>query len=178
MEPSKNTILDDLFIKIKNRKFIAYLLLFGLIVINIGLFTEGLTTISKVVVNVLRTSEKNVANEAKENLESAVKVQILSPKDGEVLFLSENETIPVALPIKGDIVGLERDGTNELNLWVEVLIKTDEWYPQGIAKIENDGTWVLKGAHFGGSTHIIKAILTNKRGYVITSKASTVTIVQ
>jgi hypothetical protein len=45
-----------------------------------------------------------------------------------------------------------------------VFIKTDQWYPQGNARIDGEGRWTLKDVRFGGSVHIIKAVLKDRHG--------------
>jgi hypothetical protein len=49
-----------------------------------------------------------------------------------------------------------------LGLFVEVLVKTDIWYPQENTPVRANGEWTLKDARFGGSTHIIKAVLKDR----------------
>ena len=105
-------------------------------------------------------------------------IRILSPKDGDEIFLSSSETMPAKRPIKGDIRGFTRDEIEKFKLRVEVSIRTDKWYPQGIARVQNDGTWMLRQAYFGGATHIIKATLKDKSGNKITSATTTVTLIQ
>ena len=187
MEPSKSTTLSKLINWLKNNKFIAYALVFGIAVIGIGQFTEALTKINKAVLSVIKISEKSSRNNANSqkitiisptNREKIqIEIRILSPKDGDVIFPSSRETIPAKRPIKGHIIGFTKDDIKRLKLWVEVSIKTDKWYPQGISRVRNDGTWMLRQAYFGGATHIIKATLKDKSGNEIASTTATVTLV-
>jgi hypothetical protein len=63
-----------------------------------------------------------------------------------------------------------------LGLFVEVVIKTDQWYPQGCAIVTGDGKWSLKEARFGGSVHIIKAVLKDRHNHEHQSAEIEVTI--
>jgi len=50
---------------------------------------------------------------------------------------------------------------------VEILIQTSQWFPQGSAEVQEDGTWELPTAWFGGSRHIVQAVLEDKNGNTI-----------
>jgi hypothetical protein len=105
-------------------------------------------------------------------------IRILEPKDGDRIILGDEESMPAQRPVRGDVVGFTRDEIETFELVVEVSIKTDKWYPQGIARVLSDGTWRIRSAHFGGADHLIKAALKDKNDNEIASDTVKVTIVQ
>jgi len=105
-------------------------------------------------------------------------IQIQEPKDGEEILLDPYESMPAERPIQGVVRGFSRDEIENFSLRVEVDIKTDKWYPQGITRVHMDGTWRLRKAYFGGAKHVIRALLKDKNGNRIASDTITVTIIQ
>jgi len=105
-------------------------------------------------------------------------VKILTPKNGEEIFLNDNEPMPAEREVSGEIIGFTKDDIQQFKLRVNVSIKTDKWYPQGIARVKDDGTWKLRKAYFGGATHIVKATLKDKNGNELDSSTVTVTLIQ
>jgi len=105
-------------------------------------------------------------------------IRILEPKNGAKIFLEANESMPAQRPVRGDVVGFTRDEIENFKLTVYVTITTDKVYPQGIARVQSDGTWQLRSAHFGGAVHILKAALKDKNDNEIASDVAEVTIVQ
>jgi len=87
---------------------------------------------------------------------------IHTPKNKDNIFMIHGESKPILRPISGQISGYHEREIERLGLFVEVLIKTDKWYPQGNAPVADDGKWTLKDARFGGSVHIIRAILKDR----------------
>jgi hypothetical protein len=87
---------------------------------------------------------------------------IYTPKNKEEVSILHGEHKPIVRAVSGEVAGYSEKEIGRLGLFVEVLIKTDEWYPQGHARVEGDGKWMLKDARFGGSVHIIKAILKDR----------------
>ncbi len=104
-------------------------------------------------------------------------VIILSPEDGENIFLSPSESVPAIRQIKGEITGFKPSEIEKYKLIIEVSIKTDKWYPQGKTQVHVNGSWLLRMAHFGGMDHIIKAVLKGKQGEIC-SRQITVTLIQ
>jgi hypothetical protein len=84
---------------------------------------------------------------------------IFAPKNKEAIPILWGEHKPIVRPISGEVTGFSGREIEKLGLFVDILIKTDHWYPQGSARVESDGKWMLKEARFGGSVHIIKAVL-------------------
>jgi hypothetical protein len=107
-----------------------------------------------------------------------VQIRILSPRDGEEIFLSANEPMPAERPIKGDVIGFTKKEIEDLGLRVEVSIQTVNSYPQGVAAVQGDGVWVLRKGYFGGAFHIIKAVLKDRHGNERASTAANVTLIQ
>jgi hypothetical protein len=105
-------------------------------------------------------------------------VKILMPKNGEEIFLNDNEPMPAEREVSGEIIGFTKDDIQQFKLRVNVSIKTDKWYPQGIARVKDDGTWKLRKAYFGGATHIVKATLKDKSGNELANSTVTVTLIQ
>jgi|GEM_PF-6816481 hypothetical protein len=89
-------------------------------------------------------------------------IWIYTPKNKQEIFISHGEHKPIVRPIAGQVIGYRQTEIERLGLFVEVLIKTDKWYPQGHATVEADGKWTLNDARFGGSVHIIKAVLKDR----------------
>ncbi len=87
---------------------------------------------------------------------------IFAPKNKEDIPILWGEHKPIVRPISGEVAGFSEKEIEKLGLFVDILIKTDHWYPQGSTRVESDGKWILKEARFGGSTHIIKAILKDR----------------
>lgn len=89
-------------------------------------------------------------------------VLIYAPKDGAKLFVLANETRPITRTIAGEVIGYKDKEIERLGLKVEILIKTDQWYPQDTVPIDSDGKWKLDDARFGGTVNTIKATLKDK----------------
>ena len=87
---------------------------------------------------------------------------IHTPKNKQRIFIQHSEHQPIVRAISGEIAGYRKSEIERLGLFVEVLIKTDKWYPQGNAIVEGDGKWTFLDARFGGSVHIIKAVLKDR----------------
>jgi len=87
---------------------------------------------------------------------------IHTPKNKEKLPILHGEHRPIVRTVSGEVIGYSEKEIERLGLFVEVLIKTDQWYPQGSARVDSDGKWSLKEARFGGSDHIIKAVLKDR----------------
>ena len=87
---------------------------------------------------------------------------IHTPKNKDEISILHGERKPIVRPVSGEVTGYSEKEIERLGLFVEVLIKTDRWYPQGNARVDGDGTWTLKEAHFGGSVHLIKAVLKDR----------------
>jgi hypothetical protein len=87
---------------------------------------------------------------------------IQTPKNKQRISIQHGEYKPIVRAISGEIAGYRKSEIERLGLFVEVLIKTDKWYPQGDAIVEGDGKWTLTDARFGGSVHIIKAVLKDR----------------
>lgn len=107
-----------------------------------------------------------------------VGVVISDPKDGSTIFLSRGESMPARRPIRGHITGVTPEELKDEPLLVAVSIRTDKWYQQGVSRVQPDGSWHIRTAHFGGADHLIRAELRDKNGNVIASSESTVLIVQ
>jgi hypothetical protein len=89
---------------------------------------------------------------------------VFAPKNKEEIPILWGELKPIVRPISGEVTGFSEKEIEKLGLFVEVLIKTDHWYPQGNVRVESDGKWMLKEARFGGSVHIIKVVLKDRYG--------------
>jgi hypothetical protein len=89
-------------------------------------------------------------------------VLIFAPKDGGKLLVLANETRPITRPIAGEVIGYKDKEIERLGLKVEILIKTDLWYPQATVPVDSDGKWMLNDARFGGTVNIIRATLKDK----------------
>src|ERR1043166_9146976 len=75
---------------------------------------------------------------------------IQTPKNKEEIPILHGEHKPIGRAVSGEIAGYSEKEIERLGLFVEVLIKTDRWYPQGNAGVESDGKWTLRDARFGG----------------------------
>ena len=89
-------------------------------------------------------------------------VLIFAPKDGGKLLVLANETRPITRPIAGEVIGYKDKEIERLGLKVEILIKTDQWYPQDTVPVDSDGKWRLNDARFGGTVNTIRATLKDK----------------
>jgi hypothetical protein len=87
---------------------------------------------------------------------------IHTPKNKAEISILHGEHKPIVRTVSGEITGYGEKEIEKLGLFVEVLIKTDQWYPQGSAIVESGGKWTLKEARFGGTGHIIKAVLKDR----------------
>jgi hypothetical protein len=103
-------------------------------------------------------------------------IWIHTPKNKDEISILHGEHMPIVRTVSGDVTGYSEKEIEKLGLFVEVLIKTDQWYSQGSAKVESDGKWTLKEAHFGGSVHIIKAILKDRHSREYKSAEIEVTV--
>jgi hypothetical protein len=88
----------------------------------------------------------------------------ISPIKAEEITLLPGDDYNVRRPIIGHVTGFSERDISKRRLYVEVSIKTDTWYPQGTAKVEPNGNWVLESARFGGVDHIVKVTLKDKDG--------------
>ncbi len=107
-----------------------------------------------------------------------VNVIILDPKDGSSIFLNSGESMPARRPIRGHITSITKEELEDEQLLVDVSIKTDKWYRQGVSRVKTDGSWVIRTAHFGGADHLVRADLKDRNGNIIATAESTVLIVQ
>lgn len=103
-------------------------------------------------------------------------IWIQTPKNKERVPILHGEHKPVVRPVSGHVAGYSRKDIERLGLFVEVLIKTDKWYPQGSTSVRRDGEWTLKDARLGGSGHIIKAVLKDRHGREYESAEIEVTV--
>ncbi len=104
-------------------------------------------------------------------------VRIHSPGNGEVLESPQGRTVIFEHPVTGDVLGYDQHEILALGLQVDVRIETNQEYPQGIALVSPDGRWVLPTAYFGGSRHIVKAMLMDRNGNVLGSTEVTVNLI-
>jgi hypothetical protein len=91
-------------------------------------------------------------------------IWIHTPKNKEKLSILYGEHLPIVRTVSGHVTGYSEKEVERLGLFVEVLIKTDSWYPQGSARVDGGGKWTLKETLFGGSLHVIKAVLKDRHG--------------
>ena len=129
---------------------------------------------------VLKSYKINILTDKEEDIGSnEIKlIQITSLRDGEQIVLPPSETIPIRRLIKGEIVGFRDNDLQQLApLPVEVAIKTDIWYPQGISRVTNNRTWEIVGS-FGGVNHTIKATLKDKNNNEIASTIIMISVIQ
>lgn len=105
-------------------------------------------------------------------------VRVLSPADGDRIYASPTEQGVVIRSIAGDVLGFTSEKISQFGLVVEVSICTSQWYPQGIVRVRDDGTWFLATAHFGGATHTIKAVLKDRHGNQLASTKTEVVLIR
>lgn len=171
------TKLDRLINRIKNRKYLAYVLMAGFAIITIGQFSDALVKIYFSVIGLSGITRETVSRNGNTNLDndsskaqeerSSIQVRILSPTDGDVIFVPSTAQLPVNRMIEGDIIGLNTEEIRKRKPWVEVSIKTNQWYPQGSSRVTESGSWVIENAYFGGIEHLIHAVLKDKNGNVL-----------
>ena len=101
---------------------------------------------------------------------------IHTPKNKQRISVQHGERKPIVRSISGEVAGYRKAEIERLGLFVEVLIQTDKWYPQGNAPLETDGKWGLSDARFGGSVHIIKAVLKDRHNREHQSASIEVTV--
>jgi hypothetical protein len=101
---------------------------------------------------------------------------IHTPRNKDVITILHGEHKPIVRTVGGEVSGYSEKEIERLGLFVDVLIKTDHWYPQGSAKVDSDGKWSLKKARFGGSIHVIKAVLKDRSGREYKSAEIEVTV--
>ncbi|HEX9918091.1 MAG TPA: hypothetical protein VGA87_02925, partial [Pyrinomonadaceae bacterium] len=77
-------------------------------------------------------------------------ILIFAPKDGGKILVLANETRPVIRTVAGEVIGYKEEEIERLGLKVEILIKTDQWYPQDTVPVDGNGKWKLDDARFGG----------------------------
>ncbi len=106
-----------------------------------------------------------------------INIQIISPLNNGEILLNPGEHIPVIRLVKRRVLGLKGYDPAENPLRVQVNIMTDKLYPQGITKVEQDGSWEVK-VHYGGLHHRVDAILMDISGRHISTTAITVTLIQ
>lgn len=104
-------------------------------------------------------------------------ILIVTPANKGEIIQHSNEVRPIQRPIAGKIVGYTEDEIERLGLQVEVLIKTDRWYLQGIVPVVSNGKWRLEAGHFGGRVHVIRAILKDKDSRELFSTDIEVTLI-
>jgi hypothetical protein len=104
-------------------------------------------------------------------------ILVVTPTNKAEIILLANETKPVRRPIVGKIIGYTEEDIERLRLQVEVLIKTDRWYLQGVVPVLSNGKWKLEEGHFGGTIHIIRAILKDKDSRELVSTDIEVTLI-
>ena len=109
---------------------------------------------------------------------SEKRIRILEPRNGAKIFLEANESMPAQRPVRGDVIGFTREEIDSFQLTVYLTIRTDKLYPQGIARVQSDGTWIIRSAHFGGAIHTLRAVLKDKNDNEIASDVAEVTLVQ
>ena len=129
--------------------------------------------IAKIISEPARAPEKTGAN-----FEQPLRgVRILSPKEGDTIYASQIEQIPIERPIEGDVLGFSQGDVEKFGLMVEVSIYTSHWYPQGLVKVQADGSWILNTAYFGGAMHKVKALLMDKHKNGISSAIVNVSLI-
>lgn len=87
---------------------------------------------------------------------------IHTPKNKQRISIQHGESKPIVHAISGEIAGYRKSEIERLGLFVQVLIETDKCYRQGDAIVESGGKWTLTDAYFGGSVHIVKAVLKDR----------------
>jgi hypothetical protein len=98
-------------------------------------------------------------------------IEFISPIDGEEI--SANNPGMTQIPCQGKVNGIIPKGCQ-----IKVEIFTDKWYPQGIARIKEDGRWQVNPIYLGGAEHIIKADLIDDEGNVLTTRSIKVIRIQ
>jgi len=104
-------------------------------------------------------------------------VKITSFEDEDQILSLPNEEMPVKREIVGEIVGFSDNELEELELLVEVEIKTDIWYLQGLCRVDKNKMWKIKG-RFSGGTNTIKAELKDKNKNRIDVAIITVSVIE
>ena len=82
---------------------------------------------------------------------------------GEVIEPYPNEPKTITRPIIGCITGFSSNDIEKDKLVIEVDIKTDQWYPQGKASVEPNGTWAIDHAFFGAVDNLVRVGLYDKK---------------
>lgn len=98
-------------------------------------------------------------------LESAIEKKdiVALALEGKVIEPRPDEPRTFARSIIGSITGFSPNEIKKKELVIEVEIQTDQWYPQGKAKVEPNGTWAVEKAHFGAVDHLVKVMLLDKK---------------
>lgn len=119
------TKLDRLINRIKNRKYLAYILVAGLAIITIGQFSDALVKIYFSVIGLSGITREIVSRNGNTNLDndgskvqeeiSSIQVRILSPADGDVIFVPSTTQLPVNRMIEGNIIGLNTEEIRKRN---------------------------------------------------------------
>jgi len=65
-------------------------------------------------------------------------IVIFTPKNKETIARLSGESRTVKRPVVGEVCGYTDQEIERLGLYVEVLIKTDRWYPQGTTVVHSD----------------------------------------
>jgi hypothetical protein len=106
--------------------------------------------------------------------DTVCRVIISFPEKGTKLSQLGSEVKPIRRCIAGRVEGFSSEQIQGLGLSVEILIKTDRWYPQGRAEVQPDGCWFLLDGYFGGEKHLVRALLKDRNGCELASADNTV----
>jgi hypothetical protein len=104
------------------------------------------------------------------------------PRNRDALTILYDETILsgehglIVRAVSGEVAGYGEKEIERLGLFVEVLIKTDAWYPQGSAAIGRDRIWTKEAKFTRGLVNVVKAVLKDRHGNDLTSAQIKVTV--
>jgi len=100
----------------------------------------------------------------------------VSSISGDEISLLPGDDFNVVRPIIGNVSGFSSQEIKKMGLYVDISIKTDTWYPQGIAKVQSNGEWVLEVARFAATVHLVKIVLKDKNDNELSSAHFTVIV--
>ena len=86
-------------------------------------------------------------------------IVIVEPKDGSSIFLHSGESMPARRPIQGNITGIAKEQLEDEQYWFRFQSKQTSGTRKGITRVQPDGSWLIRTAHFGGAEHLIRADL-------------------
>lgn len=125
-------------------------------------WTRGdLIALFGIIVAVLVFVSQEILKRSKRSLARNIIIQ--TPRNQESTPIMYDENLPIRKDIVGTITGFTQKEIERLGLYVEILVKTDRWYPQGKSMVQADGGWKIVG-RFGGTRHIIRAELKDNNG--------------